>query len=142
MVNGESFWLRVGSCLAWDSCCHASPTALDSLLDFGLFGVGLVCLCVCVCVCVCVCARTYIQPRHYTLEVSEEGRQWFLVHRCIVDPAKGEGDKVIEGEEHVTALHQVCFCVCVHFPVCVGLSVLLFIVLASAKHARSRRSRL
>ena len=47
------------------------------------------------------------QPRHYTLEVSEEGRQWMLVHRCIVDPAKGEGDKVLPGEEHLTAAHQV-----------------------------------
>ena len=47
------------------------------------------------------------QPRHYTLEVSEEGRQWMLVHRCIVDPAKGEGDKVLPGEEHLTAIHQV-----------------------------------
>ena len=50
--------------------------------------------------------RSNFSPRHYTLEVSEEGRQWMLVHRCIVDPAKGEGDKVLAGEEHITALHQ------------------------------------
>ena len=38
--------------------------------------------------------RSNFSPRHYTLEVSEEGRQWFLVHRCIVDPAKAEGDQI------------------------------------------------
>jgi hypothetical protein len=92
--------------------------------------------CVCLCLCLC-CARTYIQPRHYTLEVSEEGRQWFLVHRCIVDPAKGEGDKVIAGEEHVTALHQVCLCVCVQ-----GVHMHACMFRASAQHACSRRSRL
>ncbi len=126
--------------VAWRGALVATRVQRLWTLCLASDSLGLICLCVCVCVCVCVCARTYIQPRHYTLEVSEEGRQWFLVHRCIVDPAKGEGDKVIEGEEHITALHQVCFCVCVHSPVCVGLSVLLFIVLASAKLERSRRS--
>jgi hypothetical protein len=106
--------------------------------------LSFVCLCLCLCLCPCLClclrlccARTYIQPRHYTLEVSEEGRQWFLVHRCIVDPAKGEGDKVIAGEEHVTALHQVCLCVCVQ-----GVHMHACMFRASAQHACSRRSRL
>ena len=77
---------------------------------------------------VSVSTRAHIQPRHYTLEVSEEGRQWFLVHRCIVDPAKGEGDKVVEGEEHITALHQV--------RVCPGIPVVSCPVLPSSVSSR------
>jgi len=50
--------------------------------------------------------RSNFSPRHYTLEVSEEGRQWFLVHRGIVDPSKGEGDFMKLGEEHITGVHM------------------------------------
>mmetsp|Transcript_62149 Transcript_62149/g.100551 ORF Transcript_62149/g.100551 Transcript_62149/m.100551 type:complete len:155 (+) Transcript_62149:234-698(+) len=50
--------------------------------------------------------RSNFSPRHYTLEVSEEGRQWFLVHRGIVDPSKGEGDLMKLGEEHITGVHM------------------------------------
>ena len=49
--------------------------------------------------------RSNFSPRRYTVEVSEEGRQWFLVHRCIVDPAKGEGDAIDPAEAHITSTH-------------------------------------
>jgi Leucine-rich repeat (LRR) protein len=49
--------------------------------------------------------RSNFSPRHYTVEVSEEGRQWFLVHRSIVDPSKGEGDVVKKEEDHITVCH-------------------------------------
>jgi len=50
--------------------------------------------------------RNSFSPRRYTVELSEEGRQWFLVHRCIVDPSLKEGDEVREGEEHITSMYK------------------------------------
>ena len=60
----------------------------------------------------------------FQYRIGGSGNTLTVVHRCIVDPAKGEGDKVIAREEHVTALHQVCVvsvyrgCTCMH--VCLG----------------------
>jgi hypothetical protein len=71
-------------------------------------------------------ARSCFAPRRYTLEVSEERRQWFRVHRCVVAPppqsraaTAGSGgsrpataappqdpaDVPPPGEEHITAAY-------------------------------------
>jgi len=50
--------------------------------------------------------RSNFSPRRYTVEVSEEGRQWFLVYRSIVHPDKGEGDEIKPEEKHITDAHM------------------------------------
>ena len=51
--------------------------------------------------------RSCFAAKLYELEASEEGRQWFRVHRAVARPPQGPADALVPaGEEHITAAYD------------------------------------